>query len=74
MGYLAQKLWDGAQKLWDLTRWGAQLVPWAASCCYTGVMGVVQGGIHTQDEGRGGRTRGGEEDGAASVTLLAQRT
>ncbi len=40
----------------------------------TGVVGVVQGGGHAQKEGRGGRTRGGEEDGAASVTLLAQRT
>jgi len=40
----------------------------------TGVIRVVQGGVHAQKEGRGGRTRGWEEDGAASVTLLAQRT
>jgi len=43
MGYLAQKLWDGAQKLWDLTWWGAQLVLWAASCCYSGVKEGVGG-------------------------------
>jgi len=43
MGYLAQKLWDGAQKLWDLTWWSAQLVPWAASCCYSGVKEGVGG-------------------------------
>jgi hypothetical protein len=37
----------------------------------TGVVGVVQGGVHAQKEGRGGRTRGGEEDGAPNVTLGA---
>jgi len=37
----------------------------------TGVVGVVQGGFHAQKEGRGGRTRGWEEDGAANVTLGA---
>ena len=39
----------------------------------TGVVGVVQGVGHAQKAGRGGCTRGGEEDGAATVTFVAQR-
>jgi len=62
VGFLAQELWDGAQELWDLTRWGAQRVRWAASCCYSGVNEGVGG-----DAARRGREAAGM--GRVQVTV-----